>query len=145
MPEHRTFQCVVIAPQGRILDCRATSVIFPAHDGQVGIMYNHMPMFCKLGLDIMKVMLCPSDQEPLAEDIFLLIDGGFAMIGPDMVELIVYDAVSFKDTKVGKIERMIEDIKKTVVTGRYSVQQSQRNTKKISLLTRFVQMSKPAK
>jgi len=145
MPEHRTFQCVVIAPQGRILDCRATSVMFPAHDGQVGIMYNHMPMFCKLGLDIMKVTLCPSAQEPLAEDIFLLIDGGFAMIGPDMVELIVYDVVSFKDTKVGKIERMIEDIKKTVVTGRYSVQQSQRNTKKISLLTRFVQMSKPAK
>lgn len=145
MPQNKTFQCIVIAPQGRVLDCRATSVIFPSHDGQTGIMHDHMPMFCKLGLDIMKVTPYTSQQEPITEDIFLLIDGGFAMVGPDIVELVVYDAVSLKETKVEKIERMIEDLKKPVPPSPYIAKQIQHNTKKAALLTKLVQLSKTAK
>ena len=50
-----TFQCVVVAPPGKIIDCKATSIVFPAHDGMVGVLYDHMPMFCELGLGMMEI------------------------------------------------------------------------------------------
>ncbi len=142
MAENGTFQCIVIAPLGRLIDCKTTSVIFPAHDGQVGVMYNHMPMFCKLGLGIMEVRQGTLDQQPPEESIFLLIDGGFAMIGLNLVRLVVYDAVSPKDTKVEKIKHMIEDIKKKLAAGTLTMQQRQHNIRKISLLTQLIEMSK---
>ena len=140
-----TFQCIVIAPLGRLIDCKTTSVIFPAHDGQVGIQYNHMPMFCKLGLGIMEVKQGTPDQQPPTESIFLLIDGGFAMVGLNLVRLVVYDAVSPKNTKVEKIEHIIEDIKKKTASGTLTMQQCQHNTRKISLLTQLIEMSKHTK
>jgi F0F1-type ATP synthase epsilon subunit len=143
--EHGTFQCIVIAPLGRLIDFETTSVTFPAHDGQVGVMHNHMPMFCKLGLGIMEVKQGAPDQETSAESIFLLIDGGFAMVGLNLVRLVVYDAVSPKDTKVEKIEHLIEDVKKKTASGTLTMQQCQHNTRKISLLTELIEMSKHSK
>jgi len=43
------------APPGKVIDCKATSIVFPAHDGMVGILCDHMPMFCELGLGMMEV------------------------------------------------------------------------------------------
>ena len=54
-PEDKTFHCDLIDPTGKLLDCQATSVVLPAHDGQLGILYDHMPMLCQLGLGTMKV------------------------------------------------------------------------------------------
>jgi F0F1-type ATP synthase epsilon subunit len=143
--EPGTFQCIVIAPPGRLVDCKTTSVTFPAHDGQVGVWCNHMPMFCKLGLGIMEVKQGTPDQEPPAESIFLLIDGGFAMVGLNVVRLVVYDAVSLKDTSVEKIEHIIEDIKKKTASGTLTIRQRQHNTRKISFLTELIEMSKHTK
>ena len=36
MAVQKAFNCVVIAPTGKLMDCQTTSVVFPAYDGQVG-------------------------------------------------------------------------------------------------------------
>lgn len=54
-PESKSFHCELIDPTGKLLDCQVTSVVLPAHDGQIGILYNHMPMLCQLGLGTMRV------------------------------------------------------------------------------------------
>jgi F0F1-type ATP synthase epsilon subunit len=49
------FRCVVMTPQAKVLDCKTSSVILTAHDGQVGIWRNHMPMLVELGMGIMEI------------------------------------------------------------------------------------------
>jgi F0F1-type ATP synthase epsilon subunit len=55
----KSFHCELIDPTGKLLDCQVAAVVLPAHDGQIGILYNHMPMLCQLGLGTMRVTPAP--------------------------------------------------------------------------------------
>ena len=127
----RTFRCVVIAPSGRLLDCQVTSVIFPAHDGQVGILYNHMPMFCKLGLGIMEVK---TQQE---DNLRLLIDGGFALIGSNLLRIIASVAISGRALEKEKIEQILEKSAKKLTGAVFTPEQRWHELQKNALLARL--------
>ncbi len=101
-----TFQCVVIAPSGKLLDCASDSVIIPAHDGQRGILRNHMPMFCALGLGIMEIKNVSSELNALQKPLFLMIDGGFALFASNLLKVVAYDAVSIDGLSGEQIEHI---------------------------------------
>jgi F-type H+-transporting ATPase subunit epsilon len=109
-PEQKSFHCDLIDPTGKLLDCEATSVVLPAHDGQLGILYDHMPMLCQLGLGVMKVTPAPEGrlQEAPQGDLFFFIDGGSALVAQNTVTVIAYDALSLQDVEAGQIESMID-------------------------------------
>ena len=134
------FQCVVVAPPGKVVDCQATSVVFPAHDGMVGILYDHMPMFCELGLGVMEVEYVSQDAAKSQRKAFAVIDTGFALIGKNVVTLIANDAVCSIDVKKEKVERMIEKIRKELSTAAYTPQQQAHETQKIELLQQLLEM-----
>lgn len=69
-----TFQCSVVTPERSVLECDATSVVFPAHDGEIGILRGRAPLLCRLGTGRMKVRQADGSTE------FLVIDGGFAQM-----------------------------------------------------------------
>lgn len=129
----RTFRCAVIAPAGRLLDCKAASVVFPAHDGQVGILYNHMPMFCELGLGIMEVKTGPSENHQ-EDKIRLLIDGGFVLISSNLLTVIASDAICGRDLEGEKIEQILEKSRKKLAGGVLTPEQRQHEVKKNALL-----------
>jgi F-type H+-transporting ATPase subunit epsilon len=110
--DQKTFQCELISPAGKLLDCRTPSVVFPAHDGQVGVLYNHMPMLSQLGLGVMRVTQ-PSDGgreasgQPAEVDFF--VDGGFALVAENSVTVIAYDALALRDVKAETIKSMMDD------------------------------------
>ena len=97
--DQKTFQCELIGPAGKLLDCRTTSVVFPAHDGQVGILYDHMPMLSQLGLGIMRVAQS-SERGPrkrrIRREAKFFIDGGFALVAENSVTIIAYDALALQ-------------------------------------------------
>ena len=134
MPGKNTFDCVAIGPSGKLLDCKTTSVVFPAHDGQVGVWYNHMPMFCKLGLGIVRVARTASETEPVSsgEDILLLVDGGFVVVCSNLLKVISYDVVSPAMLKPEGIEQIIAGIKKNLSS--VPPDQHQHLSKKLALL-----------
>ncbi|MCX5632588.1 MAG: F0F1 ATP synthase subunit epsilon [Phycisphaerae bacterium] len=105
------FRCVIISPAGKLLDCSAICATFIAHDGSVGVMSNHMPMLCELGLGIMAIEPAQTETKTDRKK-FALIDGGFALIHSNMVNIIAADAVISWDTKKEKIEYLIERSKK---------------------------------
>jgi F0F1-type ATP synthase epsilon subunit len=109
-PEDKSFHCDLIDPTGKLLDCQATSVVLPAHDGQRGILYDHMPMLCQLGLGVMKVSPAPADQPQQAgsPDLFFFIDGGSALVAENEVTVIAYDALSLQDLEARQIETLID-------------------------------------
>ena len=138
----RTFRCVVIAPAGRTLDCRATSVVFPAHDGQVGVLYNHMPMFCELGLGIMEVKSPRGEKISRDEEIRLLVDGGFALISSNLLTIIASDAICGRDIEREKIEQMLEKSRRrlTIPPGRpggFTLQQREHEIRRSTFLARL--------
>jgi F0F1-type ATP synthase epsilon subunit len=86
------FQCVVVSPLGKLLDCRATSVVFPAHDGKVGILYNHIPMLCKLDGGVMKITGVAPDVDTPPKVTYISVEGGFALLAANVLTIIAFDA-----------------------------------------------------
>ena len=44
-----SFNCVIVTPEQQVLDQEVAQVVFPAHDGQVGILTDRAPLLAKLG------------------------------------------------------------------------------------------------
>ena len=130
-----TFQCVVVAPPGKIIDCNATSIVFPAHDGMVGVLYDHMPMFCELGLGMMEIE-CVSEEagKPQRNKALVVIDTGFALIGQNLATIVSNDAFSSTDIKKERIERLIDHISKKISAAAYPPDQQEHETQKMALL-----------
>jgi F0F1-type ATP synthase epsilon subunit len=136
LPGKNTFNCVVIGPSGKLLDCKTPSVVFPAHDGQVGVWYNHMPMFCKLGLGIVRVARAACETEPAGggEDVLLLVDGGFVVVCSNLLKVISYDVILPAELKPEGIEQIIAGITKKLSSGLADQHQRQHLSKKLALL-----------
>jgi len=115
-PEQKSFHCDLIDPSGKLLDREVTSVVLPAHDGQLGILYDHMPMLCQLGLGVMKVTPAPagaSENTP-SNDLFFFIDGGSALVAQNTVMVIAHEAFALQDLKGEQIASLIDKTAKNV-------------------------------
>ena len=100
---HPAFRCIVVSPLGKLLDCMATSVVFPAHDGKVGIWYGHIPMLCKLDVGVMKITGVPPDIDTPPQVTSLLIEGGFALLDANILTITAFDTASLEDNSAEKI------------------------------------------
>jgi ATP synthase F1 epsilon subunit len=139
-----TFQCIVLAPSGKIIDCETTSIVFPAHDGMVGVLYDHMPMFCELGLGMMEVEYVSEEAgKPQHNKAMVIIDKGFALIGQNLATIVSNDAVSSIDVKKEKIEHMIERIEKRISAAADPPDQLEHETQKVALLKTLLAASEP--
>lgn len=68
------LHCSVITPEERVVDTKATSIILPAHDGQIGIMKDRAPLLCELGIGVLHIEGGAGE----AQDYY--VDGGFAQV-----------------------------------------------------------------
>ena len=129
------FQCVVVAPPGKIIECKATSIVFPSHDGMVGVLYDHMPMFCELGLGMMEIEYVSEEADkPQQNKAIVVIDKGFALIGQNLATIVSNDAFSSTDIKKERIERVIERIEKKISAAAYPPDQQAHEAQKVALL-----------
>jgi F-type H+-transporting ATPase subunit epsilon len=69
-----SFHCVVVTPESQVLDETVTQVIFPAYDGQMGILTDRAPLLAKLGKGELKLTLANNSQRTYN------IDGGIAQM-----------------------------------------------------------------
>lgn len=127
------FRCVIISPAGKLLDCRASSVIFTAHDGSMGVLHNHTPMLCELGLGFMEITT-ESENGNGSSHKKALIDGGFALISSNLVNIIADDALCVWNTNKEKIEHSLEKSKKKIDTAGLTSHQQWHENKKITIL-----------
>lgn len=68
------IECSVITPERQVLSTSATAVVFPAHDGLVGILNGRAPLLCELGTGVLRV----DSTEGGTKEVF--IDAGFAQV-----------------------------------------------------------------
>ena len=138
-----SFQCVVIAPQGKLVNCQASSVIFPAHDGYVGIWQNHVPMFCGVGLGIMEVRKFIPGQ-PQGSVIYLLINEGFLLMTHNQLTATATEAISLEGMDSDKVEQTLEKTRKKLATGTFTKHQLWVENRKLTVLTKLAARYKDA-
>lgn len=147
--EQKTFHCDLIDPTGKLLDCETTSVVLPAHDGQRGILYDHMPMLCQLGLGVMKVTVVPAgvqeeaaparEAAPGLRDVTFFIDGGFALVASNSVMVVAREALALREVKGEKIQAMIEKTGKNLETPTLSVSQRAHENDRLRALQKLAE------
>ncbi len=151
-PQDKTFHCDLIDPTGKLLDCQTTSVVLPAHDGQRGILYDHMPMLCQLGLGTMKVT--PASTGPYREtgpteggaegqnDLFFFVDGGCALVACNTVTVIAYSAMSLQDVKTEQIQSLIDKTAQNAANPALSAHQRAHESERLRALQRVAEAHK---
>ncbi len=91
MPAPAPIQCSIITPEAQLLDAKASAVVIPAHDGQIGILENRAPLLCELGTGVMRVDT--PDQGPRV----FYVDGGFAQVLDNEVIVLTERAAAAAD------------------------------------------------
>ena len=86
MAKTETFRCTVVTPERKLLECDATFVAFPAHDGEIGIMTERSPLVCKLGIGPMRIEQADGEKKTF------LIDGGFAEVSGNTLTVLTQQA-----------------------------------------------------
>jgi F-type H+-transporting ATPase subunit epsilon len=90
-----TFHVSVVTPEQAVLEAEATSVVFPAHDGEVGILPHRAPLLFKLGAGLLRV------ETPAGRHAFF-VDGGFAQMVNNKLTILTEQARRPEDiTRVG--------------------------------------------
>jgi F0F1-type ATP synthase epsilon subunit len=130
------FRCVLLTPTGKVLDCRTSGLVLPAHDGLMGVLRNHSPMLCKLGKGILQVRDIPEKG-----DAFYLIDGGFGRISENSVTVLTYEVVTFEGMERQTAEHLVSRAKSVVVGGGYIRQTEKMASDKAALLVKMGEMS----
>ena len=89
----KTFKCSVITPERNVLECDATFVAIPAHDGEMGILTRRAPLVCKLGIGTLRV-------ETDSGKHVMLIEQGFAQVVDNRVSILTQRARSLEELNV---------------------------------------------
>ena len=86
MPAYKKpFRCEILTPVGRRCACEAVSVVFPAMDGQYGVMGGRTPLVTMLGCGVLSV---ESADEELLE---FFMSGGFATVRENTLIILADD------------------------------------------------------
>ncbi len=109
MANETTFHCSVITPERAVLECEARSVIYPAHDGEMGILVNHAPLMCKLGIGTLRV-----DATNGAHVFY--IDGGFAQVVDNNCTILTQQARAPKEIRKDQATKALEEARAMPVT-----------------------------
>ncbi len=89
--KQRELLCSVITPEEQVLEARATSVVIPAHDGQIGILENRAPLLCELGTGVLRIDTTSEGPKEF------FVDGGFAQVLDNNVMVLTERAVAAED------------------------------------------------
>ncbi len=72
------LHCIVVTPEKTELDIRATSVVIPLFDGEIGILPGRAPLIGRLGYGMMTVKSGSTTTQHF-------VDGGFVQVTRDAV------------------------------------------------------------
>ena len=133
-----TFRFVLRTPQGTLIDCRTGSLLFPAHDGLQGVLRNHAPMLCKIGLGIIQVKEIHD-----REDAFFLVSSGFARISENFITVLSHEVTTFEGLDDEQSKEMISKARSHVAGGAYFTAQTGQavDMQKAKLIVKMAEMA----
>jgi len=113
----------IVTPEREVLDTEATQVIFPAHDGQVGVLVDRAPLLFALGIGEVRV-----DNDGGSQRFF--IDGGFAQMLDNKLTLLTSQALEPSQIKPDQARRALQEARAMRITDDASFQARQNATRR---------------
>jgi len=98
-----SFQLSVVTPEGAVLETEAVSVIFPAFDGEYGVLHNHAPLVTLLGIGELRVI------RPDASEEHYYVDGGFAQFADNKLSLLTEQAQPLSEVNEADAQHLLEE------------------------------------
>lgn len=77
----------VITPERKVLEEAVESAVLPAHDGELGVLNLRSPLICELGTGTLRYHRDGREHT-------LVVDGGFAQIASNKVNVLTSDVAS---------------------------------------------------
>lgn len=114
MARASSFRCIVVTPEQKVLECDATLAVFPAHDGELGVLTHRAPLVCKLGIGALRV-------EAPGEKHLLFIDGGFAQVVDNRLTLLTEQAREPTDLDAAAAEGALVEARAMKITDHASL------------------------
>jgi len=109
-----TFHCSVVTPERAILECDATSAVFPAWDGEIGILPRRAPLLCRLGIGILRVKTAGETRR-------FFIDGGFGQMVDNKLTLLTEQASAATEIEAAAARAALDEAKAAKAEGDGSV------------------------
>jgi F-type H+-transporting ATPase subunit epsilon len=104
-----TFHCSIVTPERAVLECDARSVVFPAWDGEIGILKNRAPLLCRLGIGVLRATTDEGET-------VLFVDGGFAQMVDNRLTVLTEQARSLSDLDRDEARRILDEAKGMRIT-----------------------------
>lgn len=86
MTKSRTLHCSVVTPEITVFDGPAVKVVFPAYDGEMGILPNHAPLLTRLGIGELRVT------RPEGDVLRFYVELGFAQVVDNRLSILTEQA-----------------------------------------------------
>jgi len=99
--DSKTFSCSVVTPEKVVLECEASFVALPAHDGEIGLLRSRAPIVCKLAIGKLRV------ETESGMEVFY-VDGGFAEMADNQLTVLTEDARRATEIDRGEVEELLE-------------------------------------
>lgn len=109
----KSFHVSVVTPEGSVLEAEALSAVFPAFDGEVGILPNHAPLLALLGVGELRVTRTDGIENRL------YVDQGFAQFVDDKLTVITEDAVPVAELDPEEPARLLDKARELRASGEY--------------------------
>jgi F-type H+-transporting ATPase subunit epsilon len=85
------FNCVVVTPEQQVLDQQVSQVVFPAHDGQIGILTDRAPLLAKIGVGELKLTPTSGPEKSF------FVDGGIAQMKDNKLTVLTTEATPVEE------------------------------------------------
>jgi len=96
-----TFHCSVVTPERAILECDASAAVFPAHDGQIGILPGRAALLCRLGTGVLRVKSGGEEQ-------CFYVNGGFGQMVDNRLTLLTEQARAAAEIEIDAARQALD-------------------------------------
>lgn len=127
-----SFHCTVVTPEGKALECDAVSAVFPAYDGEMGILPHHAPLLTLVGIGLFRA------KTPQGETKRLYVDGGFAQVTRDKLTLLTERAQKVEDLDAETAAKLLDQARSMEGVGDEAVEARDRAYQRARVQKRLV-------
>ena len=96
------LRCVVVTPERTELDREADFISLPMYDGELGVLKGRAPMIGRLGFGTLRLQTAAGPER-------YYVDGGFAQVEDDVVNVLTSRAIAVDLLDRDEIEKSLEE------------------------------------
>lgn len=118
------FNCVIVTPEQQVVDQQVSQVIFPAYDGQVGILTDRAPLLAKLGIGALRLTSTNNQTR------VFFVEGGIAQMKDNKLTILTNEAIPAEEIDAESARAELAEATARRITDENSYQERDRQMRR---------------